>query len=260
MTYRKRWIYRRGGEPTSSVSGRQSTHLYVAEGGADVATAVTHKTDEDIQREVLLELKWDARIAPNEIGVAVKNGVATLTGEVDTFSKRWAAERAALRVRGVKGVANEIEVRLPPSNQPTDREIAEAAARALALDSILPEDAIKVTVSSGWVTVRGEVEWQHQRQEAERVVRYLRGVKGVSNLVTLRPHSGPSPDELRKKIEDALVRTAETDAENIAVTTEGSKVILSGIVRSWAERREAERVAWLAPGVTEVENRIRLQP
>jgi osmotically-inducible protein OsmY len=225
-----------------------------------VAIEVAHQTDEDIQREVLLELKWDAKIAPNEIGVAVKNGVATLTGKVDTFTKKWAAERAALRVRGVKGVANEIEVRIPASNQPTDPEIAEAAARALALDSLVPEDAIKVTVSRGWVTLRGEVEWQHERHEAERVVRHLRGVKGVSNLVTLRPRSEPSPAELRKKIEDALVRTAETDAENITVTTDGSKVILSGTVRSWAERREAERVAWLAPGVTEVENRIRLQP
>jgi osmotically-inducible protein OsmY len=101
----------------------------------------------------------------------------------------------------------------------------------------VPEDAIKVTVSRGWVTLRGEVEWQYQRREAERVVRNLYGVKGVSNLVTLRPRSGPSPDELRKKIEDALVRTAETDAENITVTTEGSKVILSGTVRSWAERQ-----------------------
>jgi osmotically-inducible protein OsmY len=225
-----------------------------------MAVAVTHQTDEDIQRETLLELKWDARIAPNEIGVAVKNGVVTLTGEVDTFSKKWAAERAALRVRGVKGVANEIEVRLAPPNQQTDTQIAEAATRALALDSIVPEDAVKVTVSRGWVTLQGEVEWQYQRREAERVIRNLRGVKGVSNLVTVRPRTGPPPAELRKKIEDALVRTAETDAENITVTTEGSKVILSGTVRSWAERQEAERVAWLAPGVTAVENRIRLEP
>jgi osmotically-inducible protein OsmY len=225
-----------------------------------MAIAVTHQTDEDIQREMLLELKWDARIAPNEIGVAVKNGVVTLTGDVDTFGKKWAAERAALRVRGVKGVANEIEVRLAPQNQLTDPQIAEAATRALALDTIVPADAVKVTVSHGWVTLQGEVDWQYQRREAERVVRNLRGVKGVSNLVSLRPRTGPSPAELRKKIEDALVRTAETDAENITVLTEGSKVILSGTVRSWAERREAERVAWQAPGVTAVENRIRLEP
>jgi osmotically-inducible protein OsmY len=225
-----------------------------------VVTAVGHQTDEDIQREVLLELKWDAEIAPNEVGVAVKNGIVTLTGYVDSFSKKWAAERAALRVRGVKGVADEIEVRLSSANQSTDPEIAETATRALAMNSVVPKDAVQVTVSHGWVTLRGEVEWQYQRREAERVVRNLRGVKGISNLITLRPRTGPSPEELRKKIEDALVRTAETDAENITVSTQGSKVILSGTVRSWAERREAERVAWLAPGVTEVENRIRLRP
>ncbi|MCT2279572.1 BON domain-containing protein [Micromonospora chalcea] len=141
-----------------------------------MATAVAHQTDEDIQREVLLELKWDAKIAPNEIGVAVKNGVVTLTGAVDAFHKRWAAERAALRVRGVKGVANEIEVRLPAMNQQTDTEIA---ARALALNSTIPQEAIKVSVSHGWVTLQGEVEWQYQRREAERIVRNLRGVTGV---------------------------------------------------------------------------------
>ena len=225
-----------------------------------MVTAVGHQTDEDIQREVLLELKWDAEIAPNEVGVAVKNGIVTLTGYVDSFSKKWAAERAALRVRGVKGVADEIEVRLSSANQSTDPEIAETATQALAMNSVVPKDAVQVTVSHGWVTLRGEVEWQYQRREAERVVRNLRGVKGISNLITLRPRTGPSPEELRKKIEDALVRTAETDAENITVSTQGSKVILSGTVRSWAERREAERVAWLAPGVTEVENRIRLRP
>lgn len=225
-----------------------------------MATAVAHQTDEDIQREVMLELKWDAQIAPNEIGVAVKNGVVTLSGEVDAFTKKWAAERAALRIRGVKGVANDIEVRLPATSQRTDTEIAETATQALALDAMVPRDAIKVTVSRGWVTLRGEVDWQYQRREAERVVRNLRGVKGVSNLVIVRSHDGPSPDEVRKNIEDALIRTAETDAKNITVSTEGTKVILSGTVRSWAERQEAERVAWLAPGVTEVENRIRLQP
>jgi osmotically-inducible protein OsmY len=225
-----------------------------------VVTAVGHQTDEDIQREVLLELKWDAEIAPNELGVAVRNGIVTLTGYVDSFSKKWAAERAALRVRGVKGVADEIEVRLSSANQSTDSEIAETATRALAMNSVVPQDAIQVTVSRGWVTLRGQVEWHYERREAERVVRNLRGVKGVSNLITLRPRTGPSPEELRKKIEGALVRSAETDAENITVSTEGSRVILSGTVRSWAERREAERVAWLAPGVTEVENLIRLQP
>ena len=225
-----------------------------------MTNVVATRTDEDIQREVQLELKWDARVSPNEVGVAVKNGVVTLGGWVDSFSKKWAAERAALRVRGVRAVVNEIEVRIDPANQLTDVGIAEAVNRALELDSLVPDDAVKVSVSGGWITLRGEVDWEYERREAERVVRNLVGVKGVTNFITVRPRRGPSPDELKKNIENALIRSAETDAERITVTTEGHKVILRGTVRSWAERQEAERVAWSAPGVTEVENRIIIQP
>ena len=222
--------------------------------GTAAVTPTTTRNDEQIQKDVLAELKWDARVAPNEIGVAVKDGIVTLTGMVDSFAKKWAAEEAAHRVRGVKAVANDIKVKLPISSERTDDDIARAVVHGLEWDAFIPINRLDVTVSQGWVTLKGDVEWQYQKQDAERVVRRIEGVKGVSNLITVKP--GVLPTELKQKIEEALIRSAKTDAQRIVVETQGSKVILKGTVRSWAEREEAEQVAWNAPGVTEVDNRI----
>jgi osmotically-inducible protein OsmY len=219
-----------------------------------MTTTTIVRTDQEIQTDVLAELRWDHSVQANEIGVAVKGGVVTLTGSVDTYFKKWRAEEAAHRVGGVVAVANDIAVRT--IGERTDTDIAAAAVHALKWNASIPAEKIHVTVDKGWVTIKGEVEWQYQRQEAERVVRRLWGVKEVSNLITVKPLA--SPADLKKKIEDALVRTAELDAKNITVEVQGSKAILKGTVRSWAERQEAERTAWLAPGITSVDNHISL--
>ena len=218
------------------------------------ATATYVRSDREIQADVLSELQWDQSIQASEIGVAVKDGVVTLTGTVDSFLKKWRAEEAAHRVAGVNAVANDITVRT--LGERTDADIAAAALHALKWNAGVQAEKIHVTVDKGWVTLKGDVEWQFQRQEAERAVRRLWGVKGVSNLITVKPVA--SPTDLKKKIEDALVRTAEIDAKSIAVEVQGTRAILRGKVRSWAERQEAERTAWLAPGITSVENQITL--
>jgi len=217
-----------------------------------MTTATMIRTDQDIQADVLAELRWDQSVQANEIGVAVKGGIVTLTGKVDTFLKKWRAEEAAHRVNGVVAVANDIEVRT--IGERTDTDIAAAAVEALKWNASIPAEKIHVTVSNGWVTLKGDVEWQYQRQEAERSVRRLWGVKGVSNLIVVKPLASPS--DLKKQIEDALVRTAEVDAKNITVEMQGTKAILKGKVRSWAEKQEAARTAWLAPGITSVDNQI----
>lgn len=219
--------------------------------------AVMMRTDEQIQHDVLDELKWDDRVRPNEIGVAVKEGVVTLSGEVDSYLKKWAAEEAAFRVRGVKAVANDIQVQLPGASERTDADLAQAATNALRWDVLVPSDKITITVRNGWVTLNGEVAHNFERTEAEHVIRNLSGVKGVSNLIRVRPSIQPT--DVKSQVEKALVRNAELDAQHITVEVDGSKVILRGTVRSYAEKKEAEHAAWAAPGVTSVDNRLTIE-
>lgn len=217
-----------------------------------MTTATLTHTDEQIRTDVIDELKWDPQVQANEIGVSVKDGVVTLTGWVDSYLKKWRAEDDVLRLAGVKAVANDIEVKL--ATERTDSDIAAAAVRGLEWDAGIPAGKITVSVSKGWVTLKGDVEWQYQKLDAERVVRRLWGVKGVTNLIAVKPEATPS--ELKRKIEQALLRSAEVDAKSITVEVQGSKAILRGKVRSWAEKRQAEQAAWLAPGITSVENKI----
>ena len=212
------------------------------------------RLDSDIKRDVEDELRWDPDIDATDIGVAVHNGIVTLTGFVRSYAQRTEAERDAKRVAGVVGVANDIEVRLPVLDQRPDPEIARDAASALKAELPFSSENIKVVVRDGWLTLEGAVEWNYARERAESSVKRVRGVKGVTNAITLKPKV--QPHEVRRKIEDALRRSAELDASRITVEANGDEVILRGTVKSWAERQEAERAAWAAPGVTKVENRI----
>lgn len=210
------------------------------------------KTDEQLQLDVMDELKWDPVLTASEIGVSVKNGIVTLSGYVSSYSKKVAAENAAKRVKGVKAVAEEIEVRLGADGKRNDTQIAEAAISALKWNTNVPDDRLKLKVENGWVTIEGQVDWQFQKDAAQNAVRDLLGVKGVSNFISLRPQLNVNIVE--KNIKRALHRSAEVEADNIDVQTIGSKVILKGKARSWAERQEVARAVWSAPGVTELED------
>jgi osmotically-inducible protein OsmY len=216
------------------------------------------RLDSDIRRDVEDELRWDPDIDATDIGVAVHNGVVALTGFVRSYAQKTQTERDAKRVAGVVGVANDIEVRLPAIDQRPDPDIVRDAASALKTELPYSAENIKVIAQNGWLTLEGVVEWNYARERAATAVRRVRGVKGVTNSITLKPKVAPS--EIRRKIEDAFRRSAEIDASRITVEANGSEVILRGTVRSWAERTEAERAAWAAPGVIKVDNRIAISP
>jgi osmotically-inducible protein OsmY len=216
------------------------------------------KSDSEIERDVREELKWEPHLDAADIAVAVKDGVVTLAGFTKSYTDRLEAELAAKRVAGVHAVANDIEVRLPAIDQRPDPDIARDAVVALKSELPISHDRIKIIVKDGWITLEGAVEWQYQKTTAETAVRRVKGVKGVTNVITVKPKVEPS--ELQRKIMEAFKRNAEVDANRITVEAHGSEVILKGTVRSWIEREEAERVAWSAPGITHVEDRIVVSP
>ncbi|WP_435206246.1 BON domain-containing protein [Micromonospora sp. bgisy143] len=210
--------------------------------------------DQGIQRDVLAELAWDPQVLPNEIGVIVDQGVVTLTGYVDGAAKAWAATRCAQRVRGVRAVVDGIEVRLPGTPGRTDGDIALAASRALEWDSFVPAERLDVSVANGWLMLRGEVEFGWQRRAAEGELRRLDGVRGITNLVEVRPSTPPPDERARQDVQRALARTL--GGERVTVEVDGDTLVLAGVVRSWWERDQVERVAWSTPGVRVVHDHL----
>ena len=216
------------------------------------------RTDNEIQRDIGDELRWDPSLQDDDIAVSVRDGVVTLAGYVKSYLDKWHAERVASKVKGVRAVANDLTVRLPSGSERPDPDIARAAIDALKWNIAVPADRIRIKVDKGWVTLEGDVDWDYQREAAERAVRSLTGVKGVTNLIGVS--ATPTPQDVKQKIKDALERVAQFDADRITVEVDGHRVILNGTVRSYAERRDAERAARNAPGITEVENRLTVDP
>jgi osmotically-inducible protein OsmY len=212
------------------------------------------KTDLQLQQDVIAELKWEPAVHAELIGVEVKDGVVTLAGHVDSFAAKWNAERAAQRVIGVKALAVEIDVKLNGGAEHTDADIARSARNMLLWTTYLASDSIKVMVEDGWLTLSGEVAWEFQRSTAATAVRFLTGVRGVSNQIGIKPHVAVSV--VKSDIESALKRVVTSDLQKIYVTVNGSEVTLSGSLNSWAERETVNQAVWRTPGVKSVVNHI----
>ena len=216
------------------------------------------RTGTEIQRDVLAQLQSEPSLDAAGIGVGVHGGVVTLSGHVSSLPQKHAAERATKRVAGVRGVADELVVKLQASAVRDDTDIAEMLVRSLKWNTLVPAEKVKVTVDGGWVTLEGEVEWKYQRNEAEETVARLTGVRGVTNFIQIKPTV--SPGEIEQLVHNIFRRHAALDADEVFVETAGSRVTLRGRVRSWAEYDDADSAAWSAPGVTEVDNRLQVMP
>lgn len=212
------------------------------------------RTDDQIKRDVEDELKWDPDVRADEIAVKVNGGVATLTGFVPSYGQKFQAVKDAKRILGVAGVADDIEVRLPGIDQRPDPDVAADAIAALKAQLPYTREQVKLVVRHGWVTLEGEVEWNYQRDRAANAVHRVRGVNGVTNSLQLK--NVATPADIKRRIENAFKRSAAIDANHISIEEHGSDLVLSGTVGSWAERREAERAAWGAPGVLHVDNQL----
>lgn len=212
------------------------------------------RSDLELLTAVTEELKYEPSLDEKEIGTAVANGIVTLTGKVPTCAQKFVAERAVERVAGVRAVTDELMVKLPPKFRRSDADIALAVVNTLKWDTEVPDEKVEAKVLNGWVTLQGRVEWYFQKAAAERTVRFLAGVKGVTNRIDVAP--AVSAPDVKQRIEDAIKRSAELDSKSVAVEAQGGEVTLRGTVRSWIEREEVERAAWSATGVTAVDDRI----
>jgi osmotically-inducible protein OsmY len=212
------------------------------------------KTDAQLKQDIVAELSWEPSVNASQIGVEVKDGTVTLAGHVDSYAEKCHAERAAQRVSGIKGLAVEMDVKLPGLSQRTDADIARSAQNVLEWTTYLPKESIKVKCEKGWITLSGEVEWDYQRQSAKDAIRPLLGVIGVSDEITVKPRVSMSA--VKSEIEAALKRQAHADAQGISVEVHGSDVTLTGKVHDWAERSLATSSAWAAPGVRNVVDKL----